>query len=846
MQSAKKVVWALVFVAMTAWRADAQTTFNAAPATLGAIPDAFGIGVSLYPMDVTFTVTGMPRVAAVSVNMNITHTKVGQMIAVLIAPDGTQHAIFGRAGAVTDNSTTPGSAWGGYDGDLIGAYSFSDAAAGDWWTAAGAGATVATGSYRTSQIGGSGSTGATTTMNPVFAGVVGNGTWILRLTDFSYTQTGSISAASIDLTPLSLSGATDSYSTAYRTARVVAAPGVLGNDSTNGSTLTASLVAGPAHGALTLNGDGSFTYTPAAGYHGADSFTYAPTVGAAAGATTTVNLTVTPPTTSGSGDSYTTAYRTPLSVTAPGVLGNDSTGIGSLTAVLGATTAHGTLVLGADGSVLYTPAAGYVGSDSFLYQPAVDGIAAPAVLVTLTVSAPVMTANTDSFTTAYRAPVTVAAPGVLGNDTVDVGTLTAVLDGGPSNGTLSLNANGGFTYTSSAGFYGTDGFTYHTVVDGIAGPAAQVHIAVAAPVMTGTSDSYTAAFQTPLTVPAPGVLANDTTNNGTLQMGAIGQPAHGAVTSTIAGGFTYYPDAGYVGADSFTYQLAADGVAGPPVLVSLTVSAPTDAQPPAGLVTADISGGIATLRWQPPAVGPAPTAYVVEAGMGPNQVLGDITVSAAYPVLRLPVPPGVFYLRVRAQAGASISGPSNELRLVVGGAEAPSAPAALTALIDGTTLSLGWRNTFGGGEPLGVVVDVTGAATGAAPLPLGESFSVANVPPGVYTLAVRAANATGVSAAAAPVTVTVPSLCTGAPSMPANFLAFVTNGQLGLLWDPPSTGAAPQGYLLTVSGGWSGSVSVTSRFTVVPVPAGTYTFSVQAVNACGSSAATPMQTVTIP
>lgn len=753
MQSAKKVVWALVLVAMTAWRADAQTTFNADPATLGAIPDAFGIGVSLYPMDVTFTVTGMPRVAAVSVNMDITHTKVGQMIAVLIAPDGTQHAIFGRAGATTDNSTTPGNAWGGYDGDLIGAYSFSDAAAGDWWTAAGAGATVATGSYRTSQIGGSGSTGATTTMNPVFAGVVGNGTWILRLTDFSFTQTGSISAASIDLTPLTLSGAADTYVTPYRTARTVAAPGVLVNDSTNGGTLSASLVAGPSHGALTLNSDGSFTYTPAAGYAGPDSFTYAPTVGGAAGATTTVNLTV---------------------------------------------------------------------------------------------SAPVMTTAADTFSTAYRAPVTVTAPGILANDTVDAGTLTAVLDAGPDNGALTLNPDGSFTYTSTAGFHGNDAFTYHTTVDGIPGPGALVHIAVAAPVMTGTSDSYSAAFETPLTVSAPGVLANDTTNNGTLQMVAVGQPAHGTVSAAITGGFTYSPAAGYVGADGFTYQLAVDGITGPPVLVSLSVSAPTDPQPPTGLVTADVSGGMATLRWQPPAVGPAPTAYVVEAGMGPGQVLGSLSVSATYSVLRLPVPPGVYYLRVRAQANTAVSGPSNELRLVVGGSEAPSAPAALTAVTDGTTLALGWQNTFAGGEPAGLIVAVTGAATGSAPLPLGESFSVANVPPGNYTLSVRAANAAGISAASSPVTVTVPSLCTGAPAMPANFVAFVTNGQLGLLWDPPSSGGAPQGYLLTVSGGWSGSVPLTSRFTVVPVPAGTYTFSVQAVNACGTSAPSAMQTVTVP
>ena len=53
------------------------------------------------------------------------------------------------------------------------------------------------------------------------------------------------------------------------------APGVLANDTdVDGATLTAVLVTGPAHGTLALNADGSFTYTPAANFNGADSFTY--------------------------------------------------------------------------------------------------------------------------------------------------------------------------------------------------------------------------------------------------------------------------------------------------------------------------------------------------------------------------------------------------------------------------------------------------------------------------------------------------------------------------------------------------------------------------------------------
>src|SRR6185312_1488889 len=70
-------------------------------------------------------------------------------------------------------------------------------------------------------------------------------------------------------------GSNDAYRTAESTALTASAPGVLANDSDpNKLPLTAVLAAGPAHGQLTLNADGSFSYTPAAGFYGTDSFTY--------------------------------------------------------------------------------------------------------------------------------------------------------------------------------------------------------------------------------------------------------------------------------------------------------------------------------------------------------------------------------------------------------------------------------------------------------------------------------------------------------------------------------------------------------------------------------------------
>ncbi|MGB0087917.1 MAG: cadherin-like domain-containing protein, partial [Planifilum fulgidum] len=162
--------------------------------------------------------------------------------------------------------------------------------------------------------------------------------------------------------------------------------------------------------------------------------------------------------------SYTTAVDTPLTVPAPGVLTNDTDPNGDpLTAQLVTGPANGTLTFNSDGSFVYTPNAGFTGTDTFTYQ-ASNGVSRSLVAtVTITVNAtnqpPV--ANDDSYTTDVDTPLTVPAPGVLANDTDPNGDpLTAQLVDGPANGTLVLNPDGSFTYTPDTGFSGTDSFTY--------------------------------------------------------------------------------------------------------------------------------------------------------------------------------------------------------------------------------------------------------------------------------------------------------------------------------------------------------------------------------------------------
>ncbi len=245
-------------------------------------------------------------------------------------------------------------------------------------------------------------------------------------------------------------------------------PGVLTNDTdADRDPLTAGLISGPAHGTLYLYADGSFTYTPNANYHGADSFTYIAMDGLGGTDTATVTITVTranntPP--AAADDTYTTVQDTPLSVPAPGVLGNDTDPDGdSLSATLYPMLPDITLTLSPDGALSYTPEPGWRGILVFSYVVS-DGhggtdIATVTITVTPANLSPV--ADDDAYFTSQDTPLTVAAPGVLANDSdPDADTLAATVDTPPAYGTLTLDSDGALAYTPGAGFHGTDTFTY--------------------------------------------------------------------------------------------------------------------------------------------------------------------------------------------------------------------------------------------------------------------------------------------------------------------------------------------------------------------------------------------------
>ena len=301
---------------------------------------------------------------------------------------------------------------------------------------------------------------------------------------------------------------------------------------------------------MTLAANGAFTYTPDANFNGSDSFTYTASDGTAASNVATVTITV------GAvndapvavNDAATTAEETAVS---GNVLTNDTdVDAGTtLTATLVASPANGTRDAGGERRV-HLHAGRELQRHGQLHLHGADGTAVSNVAtVTITVTgvndAPV--AVNDVATTAEE---TAVSGNVLTNDTdVDAGTtLTATLVATASNGTVTLAADGSFTYTPAANFNGTDSFTY-TASDGTAvSSVATVTITVTAvnDAPVAVNDAATTAEETAV---SGNVLTNDTDVDAgtTLTATLVANAANGTVTLAATGGFTYTPNANFNG-----------------------------------------------------------------------------------------------------------------------------------------------------------------------------------------------------------------------------------------------------------------------------------------------------------
>jgi len=350
---------------------------------------------------------------------------------------------------------------------------------------------------------------------------------------------------------------------------------VRGNDvEPDGEALIVEQLTSPAHGALTLEADGSFLYQPQADFFGEDSFTYRLSDGKLQSSVATVTLQV-----AAVNDAPTVApqqFGTPEGEVLVGALVAADPDGDPLTFTLDHIPDHGALVLGADGSFRFTPATGFVGDDSFSFKVS-DGESETTGRGQIRVSgfnhAPL--AADDVIQVDENSTIQFD---VLANDhDPENDQLTLELLSTPTHGVLTAQADGTFAYQPDSDFNGPDSFTYRLSDGRLLSTEATVRLDVQAvnyaPIVANDNG----------TLPEDGtleidVLANDSDPDGdTLALVAVGTPQNGRAEVLSDGRVRYTPRADFFGSDRFSYTVADPSGARSVATVTVSVTPVPDA-----------------------------------------------------------------------------------------------------------------------------------------------------------------------------------------------------------------------------------------------------------------------------
>ncbi len=277
--------------------------------------------------------------------------------------------------------------------------------------------------------------------------------------------------------------------------------------------------------------------------------------------------------------------------------------------------------------------------------------------------------------------------------------------------------------------------------------------------------------------------------------------------------------------------------------VALLIGAGTASAQPPVLSPATVNGSTVTFNWSPTA---GATGYRLEAGIAPAVYIGSLTLGAVTTYVAPGVGNGVYFVRLVAlTAGGDV--PSNEIRVQLPAPPAP--PTNLQVVRNGTAIVAAWTPGSGGGTATSyqLRVGLTAGATDASFPVVGTTFSAGPVPANTFFFRVVGVNAAGASTESNEVQVVMPAggACDAPPTV--TFTQFTFSSYLSLSW-APVPGAS--GYL--VSATQNGAALVTDQpypptFTSISttVPLATYTITVKARFACGSTGAPTTATLLV-
>ncbi len=354
------------------------------------------------------------------------------------------------------------------------------------------------------------------------------------------------------------------------TLSVSAAEGLLANDTDIDEDAFSVNVANtqlPQNGELTLFNDGSFTYVPNENFFGSDSFSYEVIDSLNLASTGTVTLSIT-----NINDipiaNDDTVLVPPNASTIINVLSNDSDIENNPLTVTQATATVGNVITNNNNTLTYTPPNGFQGAATVNYtiSDGNGGSASAQVLITVSDQNRPPEAVADSYTLAEDQLLVVdgsTQPLLLANDSDldgDPLTVNTTVQSLPQNGTVTLSADGSFSYQPTSNFFGNDSFDYE-VNDGQGGAAtATVSLTITAvndpPI--ATDDILTTILNTLINID---VLINDTdVDNDSLTI-SNAVAINGNVTVETNQTLNYTPNTDFIGNDTINYTIS-DGNGG--------------------------------------------------------------------------------------------------------------------------------------------------------------------------------------------------------------------------------------------------------------------------------------------
>ncbi|WP_105060286.1 tandem-95 repeat protein [Photobacterium angustum] len=387
-------------------------------------------------------------------------------------------------------------------------------------------------------------------------------------------------------------GVPEGDSITVSTDEEVAVSGKLSATDADGDSLTFTSSTNPTNGTVTVNTDGTWTYTPNSDFNGEDSFKVEVSDGKGGTDTITVNVTVNPVIVDNNnpqGNDITVTTEEEVAVS--GKLSATDVDGDSLTFTSSTNPTNGTVTVNTDGTWTYTPKTNFHGEDSFKVEVSDGNGGTDTITVNVTVNpvndAPVLVDDNNNplgTDIGVETDEEVAVSGKLSATDVDGDSLTFTSSTNPTNGTVTVNTDGTWTYTPNSDFNGSDKFDV-IVSDGNGGTdTITVNVTVNpvndAPVLVDDNNNPLGndiAVTTDEEVAVSGKLSATDVDGDKLTFTQSSNPTNGQVTVNTDGTWTYTPKTNFHGEDSFKVEVSDGNGGTDTITVNVTVKPINDA-----------------------------------------------------------------------------------------------------------------------------------------------------------------------------------------------------------------------------------------------------------------------------